>query len=86
MESVCNELLKAWTILDPQLPPVVRNALIARGTAEEVDNQIYHLQKSVEIPRNAGENEHFAGYLLVKAALGQRLFPLARAMTKRLER
>ncbi|CDJ35963.1 subtilisin-like protease, putative [Eimeria mitis] len=85
-ESMCNELLKAWSILDPQLPQVVRNAFITRGTLEEVDDHICSLQKSVEPARTVGENEHFAGYLVVKAALAQRFFPLARVMTKALER
>ncbi|CDJ47484.1 subtilisin-like protease, putative [Eimeria brunetti] len=59
-EPACSELLKAWAILDPQLPQVVRSAFISRGTPEEVDDQLYNLQKSVEPPRNVEENEHFA--------------------------
>lgn len=85
-ETQCSELLRAWATLDPQLPQIVRDELIIKGSAQAVNAQLQHLQKSIEAPRNVGENEHFAGYLVAKAALTYKFWVLARIMTKALDR
>ncbi|CDJ42596.1 hypothetical protein ETH_00006830 [Eimeria tenella] len=85
-ETQCSELLRAWAILEPQLPQIVRDELIIKGSAQAVNAQLQQLQKSIEAPRNVGENEHFAGYLVAKAALTYKFWALARIMTKVLGR
>lgn len=85
-ETGCGEILRAWALLDPALPQLVQTASVEGRTPAEVDAEIQSLPKSTDSLPKAGENEHFAAYLLIKAALAHRLWLLARIMTKRLAR
>ncbi|KAL8275786.1 hypothetical protein Esti_000349 [Eimeria stiedai] len=80
------ELLKAWALLEPTLPQVVEAAFLENGTMPHVDDQVERLLQSVDFGKDFGENDHFAAYLLTKAALAQRLWLLARTMTSALSR
>ncbi|KAL8439924.1 hypothetical protein Efla_004849 [Eimeria flavescens] len=85
-DGVGGELMKAWALLDPTLAQLVENASIERGTSTQVDAQLQPLNNSTNNSRKYNENEHFAAYLLTKAALAQRLLLLARTMAKSLIR
>ncbi|KAL8453150.1 hypothetical protein Emed_001020 [Eimeria media] len=80
------ELMKAWAVLEPKLPQVVEAAFIVTGAMPQVDGQLQRLLQSIEFDKDFGENDHFAAYLLAKAALAQRLWLLARTMAHALSR